>query len=275
LRGLAPPGVAKQTPKERPWRSLLHRSCLALMSSLEGGQAPLCVSCETWLEYDDRVPRETVMMIDPAVNRQELDRVGEWLGIIWSEEQRMLLQRYQHWLLEEALPAGGIGPGEAPRVFDRHIADSLAFLPLIDASVATLVDVGSGVGLPGIPIAIALPGIAVTILDRSERRMRLAGRAVRILGLENVEPRTIDVNAVRDVFDVTTFRAALRIDEATRAFQRLSTDQGTGLFAWSRSERPKSPPQPPSDTIFGLVSEGSGVLESPAWFLRMQRSQPT
>jgi 16S rRNA (guanine527-N7)-methyltransferase len=158
-------------------------------------------------------------------------------------------------------------------VFDRHIADSLAFLPLIDARVSTLVDVGSGVGLPGIPIAVARPEIEVTILDRSERRMRLAGRAVRILGLGNVESRTIDVKAVGDVFEVTTFRASLRIEEATRAFQRLSTDQGTGLFAWSRSEVPKSPPQPPSDTIFGLVSEGSGVLDSPAWILRMQRSQ--
>lgn len=212
-------------------------------------------------------------MIDPAVNREELDRIGEWLGIKWSEDQRVCLQLYQEWLVEEALPAGGIGPGEAPRIFDRHVADSLAFCPLIGAGVSTLVDVGSGVGLPGIPIAIARPEIAVTILDRSERRMRLVGRAARILGLENVETRTIDVNAVSDVFDVTTFRASLRIEEATRVFQRLSNDLGTGVFAWSRSEVPKSPPQPPSDTIFGLVSEGSGVLASPAWFLRMQRSQ--
>lgn len=201
-----------------------------------------------------------------------LDRVGEWLGIEWSEDQRRLLMVYQQWLLDEAMQAGGIGPGEAPRLFDRHIGDSLAFLRLIGEDASTLIDVGSGVGLPAIPIAIARPSLAVTLVDRSERRSGLAARALRILGLGNVDVRTMDITDIDDTFDITTFRASLRIEEAAMAYQRLATQGGSGIFAWSRREQPKSPPPPPADTIFNLVSEGAGVFDSPAWLLRIQRS---
>jgi len=204
--------------------------------------------------------------------QHELDKVGDWLGIEWSNDQRRLLARYQQWLLDEAMPAGGIGRGEAPRLFDRHIADSLAFLRLIDVDALTLIDVGSGVGLPAIPIAIALPSLAVTLVDRSERRTGLSSRALRVLGLENVDVRTRDAADIEGVFDVTTFRASLRIEEAASAYLRLATPGGCGIFAWSRLKHPKSPPPPPADTIFSLVSEGAGVLDSPAWLLRMQRS---
>jgi len=206
-------------------------------------------------------------------SENDLDRIARWLGADWSEDQRTQLGRFQQWLLEEAIAAGGIGPDEAPRIFDRHIADSLAFLSLVDASTPTLVDVGSGVGLPAIPIAIARPELLVTMLDRSERRTQLARRALRILLLENVRTLTKDVTQVREVFAVSTFRGSLPIAAATGAFERLTVDQGMGIFAWSRLQQPKSPPDPPPNTIFTLVSKGAGVLDSPAWFLRIQRSE--
>jgi 16S rRNA (guanine527-N7)-methyltransferase len=202
----------------------------------------------------------------------KLDRVGEWLGIDWSRDQRVRFRRYQEWLLDEAIPAGGVGSGEALRLFDRHIGDSLAFLRLMDPNAATVVDVGSGAGLPGIPIAIARPELSVTLVDRSERRIGLSRRAVRVLGLENVATRMADISEMQDTFDASTFRASLTIAAATKAFQQLATRGGEGIFAWSRLEHPKSPPQPQADTIFTLVSEGSGVLDSPAWLLRIQRS---
>ncbi len=217
-----------------------------------------------------KVPRETVMM-----NENELDRVAAWLEIEWSESQREQLMRFEQWLLEEAITAGGIGSGEGPRLFDRHIADSLAFLRLIPPSAHSLVDVGSGVGLPAIPIAIARPEMAITIVDRSERRTLLAARAVRILGLGNVATKMAEVTKMEGTFDVVTFRASLQIGQAVEAFQRLGDGACLGLFAWSRLANPKSPPEPPPDTIFELVSEGSGVLESPAWILRMQRNRFT
>ncbi|MEN8041244.1 MAG: RsmG family class I SAM-dependent methyltransferase [Actinomycetota bacterium] len=204
-----------------------------------------------------------------------IDDLGLWLGIEWSEKQRVAILRYQEWLGTEAFEAGGIGPDEVPRLFDRHIADSLAFLRLIDEESTSLVDIGSGVGLPGIPIAIAQGDMRVVLVDRAERRTRLARRAVRVLGLENVEIHTKDVAHYDGEFDVATFRASLPVLQAAEALPSLVSGDGYGIFAWSRKHEPKTPPDPPDGTIFSLVSEGAGVLESPAWLLRMQRSRST
>jgi len=208
-------------------------------------------------------------------NTRTLDDIAVWLGTEWSEDQRAMFIRYQSWLVDEAMPAGGIGPGEAHRIFDRHIVDSLAFVKLIDDKVRTLVDIGSGVGLPGIPIAIACPRIAVTIVDRSERRAGLASRACRILDLENVVVSTSDAAEVDETFDIVTFRASLSIAQSTDVFHRLAGSGGEGLLALSRSQAPISPPESPEGTIFTIMSVGLEVLDSPAWILRMERSQPT
>lgn len=203
-------------------------------------------------------------------SKADLDRLARWLRCEWSEQQRSLFVRYERWLVEEALPAGGIGPGEQPRVFDRHIADSLAFLRIIDVSAETLIDVGTGVGLPAIPIAIALPEMDVVAIDRSERRSSLASRAVRILKLPNVRIRTCDAGVVSEMFDVVTFRASLQILPAAAVFRELAVEGGEGIFALSRRTRPDAIPDPPTGTTFSLEAEGAGVLDSPAWFLRMR-----
>lgn len=204
---------------------------------------------------------------------QKLDQLAEWLGVTWSDHQLARLLRYEQWLGDEAIVAGGMGPREVDRLFDRHLADALVFLRLIDDEASSLIDVGSGVGLPGIPIAIARPDLAVTLLDRSARRTHLARRALRILGLENTTVLTGEVTSVSATFDVVTFRASLPIATAVEAFGRLACPSGVGIFAWSRQRDPKSPPERTEDTIFRLTSEGAEVLDSPAWLLRMQRSE--
>lgn len=118
----------------------------------------------------------------------QLERVSRWVGEPLSSDQTLNLHRYADWLIAEALPSGGIGPEEAPRVWDRHICDSLAFARAWSDEPwpRTGVDVGSGVGLPGIPLAILWPMSRWTLLDRSDRRAGLLRRAVRVLDLANV-----------------------------------------------------------------------------------------
>ena len=91
--------------------------------------------------------------VDPAIwPRRAMQELADWLGIPLSTAQHTQLERFGQWLLDEAAPAGGIGPREAERLFDRHVGDSLTYVTAVPTDAERLVDVGSGVGLPGLPI---------------------------------------------------------------------------------------------------------------------------
>jgi len=79
-----------------------------------------------------------------------------------------------------------VDPGEA---WERHVLESLSLLPLLDdrpGVVASLVDVGSGGGIPGIPIAIARPDLGVTLLEATRKKASFLEEAAGRLGLANV-----------------------------------------------------------------------------------------
>ena len=202
-----------------------------------------------------------------------LRRAAGWAGVELSVDQLALLIRYAEWLVAEAVPAGGVGPAEGARIIDRHVADSLVFgIGWVDNVPATLIDVGSGVGLPGIPLAIAYPGIAVTLLDRSERRTALAGRAVRILSLTNAVAVQGDVSHLTSSYGAATFRASLPIIDALDAARTTLDIGGTAVIGLSRSRPPaQTPTAEPGETI-QLLETQEGILDSPAWLLRMTRN---
>jgi 16S rRNA (guanine(527)-N(7))-methyltransferase RsmG len=76
-----------------------------------------------------------------------------------------------------------IGPGTAAEVLARHYGESLAALPLIEASDLALVDVGSGAGFPGLVIAAALPRLEVTLVESRQKKWAFLAAAVRRSGL--------------------------------------------------------------------------------------------
>ena len=68
----------------------------------------------------------------------------------------------------------------------KHLLDSLAMAPAV-AGVPTLADLGTGPGLPGIPLAIATPGLRVTLVESNGKKARFMREALRRLGLDNAE----------------------------------------------------------------------------------------
>lgn len=196
--------------------------------------------------------------------RDLVDRLLDRLGL---RVDRAALAAFGAWLRTEALAGGGIGPDEADHVWERHIADSLAFIVAFEGRTAgTMLDVGSGVGLPGIPVAIALPDMQVTLLDRSGRRTDLAQRAVRVLGLSNVSVACADVADVRERFDVVTMRAVVPPLEAVSLVQLLLEPGGIGVVAASRVRRPTAAWPPGAD----VVEVPADVLDSPVWLLTIR-----
>ena len=93
-------------------------------------------------------------------------------------------------------------PGE---MVTRHLLDSLAIVPYV--SGATLADLGTGAGLPGIPLAIVAPERAVALVDSNGKKTRFLRAAVRELGLANVRVVEGRVEAVDGRFDCITARA--------------------------------------------------------------------
>ena len=115
----------------------------------------------------------------------KLYRSGNWDSL--GPKQRAQLLRYEALLLRHAEPLGLLGPAEKDRIHDRHVLDSLRALPCIDASARLVMDMGSGAGLPGIPVAVGLPDLGVTLVERKRRRAAFLEMVVQELELGNVE----------------------------------------------------------------------------------------
>ena len=93
-----------------------------------------------------------------------------------------VIKRYIDILATDGVVRGLIGPRETDRLWDRHVLNSVAISGLIDAG-ASLVDVGSGAGLPGIPLAVLRPDLQVTLLEPLLRRVTFLTATVTDLGL--------------------------------------------------------------------------------------------
>ncbi|MGW4897968.1 16S rRNA (guanine(527)-N(7))-methyltransferase RsmG [Kitasatospora sp. NPDC004240] len=93
--------------------------------------------------------------------------------------------RYTELLATAGVQRGLIGPREVPRLWDRHVLNCAVLAELLPPG-STLCDVGSGAGLPGIPVALARPDVSVTLLEPLLRRTTFLEEVVRELRLENV-----------------------------------------------------------------------------------------
>ncbi len=203
-------------------------------------------------------------------------RAAVWAGWQLEADQMARLAAFADWLEAEAIPAGGLGPNEGPRIWSRHLGDSLTMARAWPSSPTELLDVGTGVGLPGIPLAILWPQTRVVLLDRAGRRIRLLRRAVRLLALENVRVEQGDIFAVADQWRALVFRGAVAPVEAVGLCSRLLDERGRAAFALSRRDRPERVEDLHAlAAMFDLTTETvqvpEGVLDGPSWILIINR----
>jgi 16S rRNA (guanine527-N7)-methyltransferase len=90
--------------------------------------------------------------------------------------------RYAHLLATIGIEHGHLGPREVPRLWDRHLANSAVVTDLVSAG-STVLDIGSGAGLPGLPMAIRRTDLHVTLIEPMLRRSTFLERAVGELEL--------------------------------------------------------------------------------------------
>ena len=130
-----------------------------------------------------------------------------------------LARRFAEHLVTSGVERGLIGPREAPRVWERHVLNCAVVAELVPVG-ARLVDVGSGAGLPGIPLALARPDLGVVLVEPLARRVDWLHEVVADLGVAiEVERGRAEENVVRrrwEGADVVTARAVAPLARLAR-----------------------------------------------------------
>jgi 16S rRNA (guanine527-N7)-methyltransferase len=132
-------------------------------------------------------------------------------------------------LAREGEERGLIGPLEPPRLWTRHVLNSAIAAPFFSGRVG---DVGSGAGLPGIPLAIARPDVEWVLIEPMERRVAWLQEQKAALGLWNVEvvrSRAEDYRPLRS-FDVVTARAVSALRTLIPITAPLAREGGRLVF---------------------------------------------
>ena len=150
----------------------------------------------------------------------------------FPEDQR--IRAYAEFLKTQGIERGLIGPREADRIWERHIFNCLPVTTLLSKG-ATVFDIGSGAGLPGIVIALARPDLTVVLIEPLERRVEFLQEAVKTLAeIEGQTPLQIQVirgraQDVKTTADYVTARAVAPLEKLKKISWHLLKVNGSLL----------------------------------------------
>ena len=159
-----------------------------------------------------------------------LIRVATELGVVVEPELTEKWSLLSDWLREEAAVAGGIGPAEADRIEERHLADSLEFSAPFPTPPSECWDLGTGVGLPGLVLATIWPQTRMVLVDSSSRRCDLARRAARVIDVE-VEVRQARIEEISGPLRAIVSRATIPAELFRPLLRRLLAPGGKAVIS--------------------------------------------
>ena len=189
------------------------------------------------------------------------------LGQILIGGQVEALRAFAELLEERAIPLGLISEADRGRVFERHVLDCVRAAVSFTEGDVSAVDIGSGAGLPGIPLAVARPRCGFSLVEPKARRAGFLELAVERLGLGNVRVVRARAGEVEDRFDVATGRAFGDLEATWAAAHpllrpggRLIYFAGGGLSDPLARARRVRRPEPPAHVRVDPVLETSSPL---------------
>lgn len=193
-----------------------------------------------------------------------------------------LAGRYASLLVTDGVVRGLIGPREAPRVWERHLINCAVMAEMIPIG-ASVTDVGSGAGLPGIVLAVARPDLTITLVEPLARRTAFLSEAVTALGLDPtvtvVRGRAEDVaGGPPAAADVVTARAVAPLDRLagwclplTAAGGRLLALKGASAADEVTEHRAAIARLGGSDPVVRLC--GAGLIDPPTTVVEIVRER--
>lgn len=197
-------------------------------------------------------------------------------------ERLDLAERYAEILATDGVDRGLLGPREVDRIWDRHLLNSAVVSELLDHE-ARVVDIGSGSGLPGIPLAIARPDLDVVLLEPLLRRSQFLDEVVGKLGLAvRVVRGRAEEQAVRDQLggiDAAVSRAVAALDKLTKWSMPLLRQDG--LMVAIKGERAPDEVREHRRVMAAsgavdvrVVRCGVNILEQPTTVVVARRGRP-
>jgi 16S rRNA (guanine527-N7)-methyltransferase len=154
-----------------------------------------------------------------------------------SRETWSALVRYVDLLIAESQRQNLVSASTLEHIWERHILDSAQLVGLIPGSARSLVDVGSGAGLPGVVIAL-LTHLEVTLVEPRRLRAEFLARTIRGLGLGGrVTVSASKVEKVQGRFDLITARAVASLDRLLAMTRHLSHERTVWLLPKGRNAK--------------------------------------
>ena len=192
-------------------------------------------------------------------------------------ERLPLAAAYAALLADAGVVRGLIGPREVPRLWERHLLNCAVLGEGIQAD-ATVADVGSGAGLPGLVLAIARPDLEITLIEPLLRRTTFLTEVVAALDLPHVEVlrgRAEEVDRSRS-FDVVTSRAVAPLDRLARWCLPLVRAGGSmlamkGSSAEAEVEAARAVLRRLGGEEVGVETYGADVMDPPTTAVRVRR----
>jgi 16S rRNA (guanine527-N7)-methyltransferase len=182
------------------------------------------------------------------------------LGVALDPTQASRLIRFEQLLLDRAIPLGMVSRSDTSRIRERHILDSLRAAPIVQEDDLAA-DLGSGAGLPGVVIAIALPRLRMLLVERRPRRAAILELVVEELGLSNATVFAGRVVELPERVDVALARAFAPPEEAwAQARQVLRPGGRLVYFAGAATAIPAAPEGSAMLEVQRPVLESSGAL---------------
>ena len=159
-------------------------------------------------------------------NKQQLQEGLQSMGLALTTAQQLLLLEYVALLKKWNNTYNLTALRDEETMISHHILDSLTLLPYIE-NTQTLMDVGSGGGMPGIPTAICRPDLHITLLDANTKKTSFLQQVVIELGLHNVSVASGRVEAMHNKkVDVVTSRAFAELADFISLTKHLLNENG-------------------------------------------------
>jgi len=205
----------------------------------------------------------------------EIEPEPAGLGTAFSADRLPVARAYVAALAGDGVLRGLIGPREPGRLWSRHVLNSVVVAPLVPEG-ARVVDVGTGAGLPGIPLAIARPDLRVDLVEPLERRTIFLAEMIEQLGLNGcrvVRGRAEDVISDAGGADVVTSRAVAPLGKLARWCAPLARPGGLllalkGSSAADEVDRDAAELLAAGLTDIEVLTVGEGVVDPVTYVVR-------